>query len=210
MKKSPPEWLKIARELHSMSQVGLEHAQNGFETERYTRLRELAAEIVSKQSTLSEEVVQESFAMQPGYITPKVDVRAAVFREGKILLVKEVNDGRWSMPGGWADVGDTPTEAILREVREESGFDVRVVNLIGIYDANRVPDKEMMPFYHAYKLLFLCEIEGGEARTSHETPDVGFFGIDEIPPLSLFRTTMEHVEHAFAQNANPATGTVIE
>jgi len=205
-----PEWLKVARELHSMSQVGLEHAQNGFETERYERLRELAAEIVSKQSTLSAEEVSASFAMQPGYITPKVDVRAAVFHDGKILLVKEVNDGRWSMPGGWADVGDTPSEAILREVREESGFDARVLSVVGIYDANRVPNEEWMPFYHAYKLLFLCEITGGEARTSHETPDVGFFGIDEIPPLSLFRTTMAHIKDAFAQNGNPATGTVIE
>ena len=205
-----PEWLKIARELHSMSQVGLEHAQNGFETERYKRLRELAAEIVSKQSTLSAEEVQESFAMQPGYITPKVDVRAAVFHDGKILLVKEVNDGRWSMPGGWADVGDTPADATIRELREESGFDARVLSVIGIYDANRVPDKEMLPFYHAYKLLFLCEIIGGEARTSHETPDVGFFGIDEIPPLSLLRTTMMHVEHAFARKENPSKETVIE
>jgi ADP-ribose pyrophosphatase YjhB (NUDIX family) len=205
-----PEWLKIARELHSMSQVGLEHAQNGFETERYTRLRELAAEIISKQSILSAEEVSASFAMQPGYITPKVDVRAAVFRDGKILLVKEVNDGRWSMPGGWADVGDTPAEAILREVKEESGFDARVLSVVGIYDANRVPDKEMMPFYHAYKLIFFCQIEGGEASTSHETPDVGFFGIDEIPPLSLLRTTMAHIEDAFAQKNNPSMGTVIE
>lgn len=210
MKKSPPEWLKIARELHSMSQVGLEHAQNGYETERYERLQELAAEIVSKQSALSEEEVQESFAMQPGYITPKIDVRAAVIRDGKILLVKEVSDGRWSMPGGWADVGDTPSEAIIREVREESGFDVRVVSVVGIYDANRVPDKEMLPFYHAYKLLFLCEIEGGEARTSHETPDVGFFGINEIPQLSFFRTTMKHIKDAFVQSENPLKETVIE
>jgi ADP-ribose pyrophosphatase YjhB (NUDIX family) len=204
-----PEWLKIARELHSMSQVGLEHAQNGFETEHYERLRELAAEIVSKQSTLSAEEVQESFAMQPGYITPKVDVRAAVFRDGKILLVKEVNDGRWSMPGGWADVGDTPAEAILREVKEESGFDARVLSVVGIYDANRVPDPAMMPFYHAYKLLFLCKITGGKATTSHETPDVGFFGIDEIPPLSVYRTNQDIIEDAFAQSENPPKGTVL-
>ncbi len=148
--------------------------------------------------------------MKPGYITPKIDVRAAVFREGKILLVKEVNDGRWSMPGGWADVGDRPSEAIIREVREESGFDVRVLSVVGIYDANRVPNEEWMPFYHAYKLLFLCKIEGGEATTSHETPDVGFFGIGEIPPLSHYRTTMEHIENAFAQNEDSSKGTVIE
>ena len=205
-----PEWLKIARELHTMSQVGLEHAQNGFETERYERLRELAAEIVSKQSTLSEEEVQESFAMQPGYITPKIDVRAAVIRDGEILLVKEVNDGRWSLPGGWADVGDTPSEAIIREVHEESGFDVRVLSVVGVYDANRVPDEKWMPFYHAYKLLFLCEIEGGKIRTSHETPDVGFFAQDELPPLSIYRTNQGIIEDAFAQAEDPSKETVFE
>ena len=205
-----PEWLKIARELHSISQVGLEHAHSGYDTERYERLRQLAAEIVSKQSTLSEEEVQESFAMQPGYITPKIDVRAAAIRDGKILLVKEANDGRWSLPGGWADVGDTPSEAILREVREESGFDVRVLSVVGVYDANRVPNEEWMPFYHAYKLLFLCKIIGGEARTSHETPDVGFFSLDEIPPLSVYRTNMGIIEDAFAQAENPSQKTAFE
>ena len=185
-----------------MSQVGLEYAANGYETERYKRLRELAAEIISKQSTLSQEEVLESFAMQPGYITPKIDVRAAVIREGKILLVKEVSDGHWSMPGGWADVSDTPSQAIIREVREESGFDVKIVSLVGVYDANRVPQEEMMPFYHAYKLLFLCSITGGSARASHETPDVAFFAPDDLPPISIYRTNKEHVVDAFAQFEN--------
>lgn len=210
MKTTLPEWLKIARELHSMSQVGLEHAQNGYETERYERLRELAAEIVSKQSALNKEDVLESFAMQPGYITPKIDVRAAVIRDEKILLVKEVNDGRWSMPGGWADVGDTPSEAIIREVREESGFDIRVLSVVGIYDANRIPNEEWMPFYHAYKMLFLCNIAGGLARTSHETPDVGFFARDELPPLSVFRTNQDVIEDAFAQAKNLLQRTVFD
>ena len=205
-----PEWLKIARELHSMSQVGLEHAHSGYDTERYERLRQITVEIVSKESTLSEEDVRESFAMQPGYITPKIDVRAAIFRDGKILLVKEANDGRWSMPGGWADVGDTPSEAILREVREESGFDARVLSVVGVYDTNRVPNKEWLPFYHAYKLLFLCEIIGGEARASHETPDVSFFALDEIPPLSGYRTNLNIIEDAFAQAENPSKGTVFD
>lgn len=205
-----PEWLKIARELHSMSQVGLEYAANGYETERYERLRELAAEIITKQSTLAEEEVLESFAMQPGYITPKVDVRAAVIRDGKILLVKEISDGCWSLPGGWADVGDTPSQAIIREVREESGFEVHVRSLVGVYDANRVPNEEWMPFYHAYKLLFLCEILGGEARTSHETPDVNFFAPDDLPPLSIYRTNEGHIADAFAQAGDERKKTVVD
>ncbi len=206
----PPEWLKIARELHSISQVGLEHAYSGYDTERYERLREISAEIISIQSTLSQEEVQKSFAMQPGYITPKVDVRAAVFRDEKILLVKEANDGRWSLPGGWADVGDTPSEAITREVREESGFNVHVMRVVGIYDANRVPTEEWMPFYHAFKLLFLCEIINGEARPSHETPDVGFFSLDDLPPLSLYRTNQGIIEDAFAQAKNLSKETLFE
>ncbi len=205
-----PEWLKIARELHSMSQVGLEHAQNGYETERYERLKEIAASIIVKQSLLSEETVLESFAMQPGYITPKVDVRAAIIREGKILLVQEANDGRWSLPGGWADVGDMPSEAIIREVREESGFDARVLRVVGVYDANRIPNEEMMPFYHAYKLLFLCEILSGEARPSHETPDVRFFALDDLPPLSFYRTNRGMIADAFAKIANLSKMTVFD
>ncbi len=205
-----PEWLKIARELHSMSQVGLEHAANGYDTERYTRLREIATEIITKQSTLSEEEVSESFAMQPGYITPKIDVRAAVIREGKILLVKEFNDGHWSLPGGWADVGDTPSQAIIREVREESGFDVVIKSVVGVYDANRVPQEELLPFYHAYKLVFLCSITGGSVQTSHETPDVDFFTPDDLPPLSIYRTNEEHITDAFAQSVNVQQKTVFD
>lgn len=207
---SIPEWLKIARELHSMSQVGLEHASNGYETERYERLRELATEIITKQSTLSQEEVLDSFAMQPGYITPKIDVRAAVIRVGKILLVKELNDGCWSLPGGWADVGDTPSQAIIREVKEESGFDVRVESVVGIYDANRIPHEEWMPFYHAYKLLFLCSIAGGEARTSHETPNVDFFAPDDLPSLSVYRTNKDIIADAFAHAQNGKCGAIFD
>jgi len=205
-----PEWLKIARELHSMSQSGLTYCENEFDLERYRRLQEMSAEIITQQSTLSQEEVLESFAMQPGYITPKVDVRAAVLRDGKILLVKEISDGHWSMPGGWADVGDTPSQAIIREVREESGFDVKIESIVGVYDANRVPNEEWMPFYHAYKLLFLCSITGGSAQTSHETPDVAFFTPDDLPPLSIYRTNQGHITDAFAQAMNGQSKTVFD
>lgn len=205
-----PEWLKIARELHAIAQSGLTYCKNEFDLERYHRLQEMSAEIITQQSTLSREAVDESFAMQPGYITPKVDVRAAVIRDGKILLVKEFSDGRWSLPGGWADVGDTPSQAIIREVKEESGFDVKIENLVGVYDANRVPDPKMMPFYHAYKLVFLCSITGGEAQTSHETPAVNFFAPDNLPPLSIYRTNKGHIADAFTQSANGRQKTIFD
>jgi len=198
-----PQWLAWAREIHSLSQAGLTYSQNEYDLERYRRLQEIAAAIIAGQSALSAEAVLESFAMQPGYITPKVDVRAAVIREGKILLVQESADGCWSMPGGWADVGERPSDMVVREVREESGFEVRVEKVIGVYDANRVTNAPPA-FYHAYKLVFLCALTGGEVRTSNETLAVGFFGLDELPRLSTGRTTPAMLEEAFAHLADPA------
>lgn len=205
-----PEWLKIARELHAITQVGLEYAKDGYATDRYERLRKIAIEIIEKQSTLSAEEIEANFAMQPGYITPKVDVRAAVIRDGKILLVQEQSDQHWAMPGGWADVGDTPSQAAIREVWEESGFEVRAESVVGIYDANRVKRPESLPYYHAYKLLFLCSITAGEARGSHETLAVDFFAPDDLPPLSKYRTTPKQIADAFAQLENGICKTIFD
>ncbi len=118
----------------------------------------------------------------PGYATPKIDVRAAVIKDGKILLVQESTDNCWAMPGGWADVGDIPSEVAIRETKEESGFDVKPKKVIGVYDANRVGGR--LEFFHAFKIIFLCELIGGEARTSDETLDVKFFDFNDLPPLS--------------------------
>jgi ADP-ribose pyrophosphatase YjhB (NUDIX family) len=140
---------------------------------------------------LPQDSVLENFLVQPGYATPKVDVRGAVSQEGKILLVQEVADRRWCMPGGWADVGVRPAEMIVREVVEESGFQVRPYRVVGVYDANR--GGRPMEFYHAYKVVMLCEILGGKPRPSHETLAVGFFPFDDLPPLSLNRTNERHL-----------------
>ena len=203
MSERSPQWLAWAREIHSLSQSGLTYSQNGYDLERYRRLQEIAAEIVAGQSAVSKEAVLESFAMQPGYITPKVDVRAAVIRDGRILLVQETADNRWSMPGGWADIGELPSAMVAREVREESGFDVNVDKVIGIYDANRVTI-EALAYYHAYKLVFLCTLTGGQARPSNETLAVDFFSLEELPPLSTRRTTRAMLEEAFAHFKDPA------
>jgi ADP-ribose pyrophosphatase YjhB (NUDIX family) len=125
-----------------------------------------------------------------------MDVRGAVFRDGKLLLVREKMDGGWTMPGGWADVGDAPAAGAEREVWEESGFRVKARKVIGVYDANRMPPLEL---YHAVKLVFLCDIIGGEAQISNETTEVAFFAENEIPlPLSGERTRPRHIEHAFS------------
>ncbi|MBN2387878.1 MAG: NUDIX hydrolase [Anaerolineales bacterium] len=198
-----PQWLAWAREIHSLSQSGLTYSQNGYDLERYRRLQEIAAEIVAAHSEITREAVLESFAMQPGYITPKVDVRAAVIQDGKILLVQERADDKWSMPGGWADVGENPSSMVAREVREESGFEVNVEKVIGVYDANRVTINRLA-YYHAYKLVFLCSLKGGQACTSNETLAVAFFSLGDLPPLSTNRTTRAMLAEAFAHRDDPA------
>jgi ADP-ribose pyrophosphatase YjhB (NUDIX family) len=196
-----PHWLAWAREIQALSQTGLTYASSEYETQRYQRLTEIAAEIVQNHTGLSEEYLLEDFSAQPGYATPKVDVRGAVVRNGEILLVQERADGRWCMPGGWADVGDLPSEMVAREVWEESGFRVVPRKLVGVFDANR--SGRPLELYHAYKVVFLCEIIGGERRPSSETLDVGFFRFDDLPPLSANRTHERHLVEVLAHVQDP-------
>lgn len=196
-----PRWLAWARELQALGQIGLTYSTNEYDTERYERLSEIAAEIVQGHTGLAQEAVLEDFRVQPGYATPKVDVRGAAVRDGKILLVQEGWDGRWCMPGGWADVGDLPSAAVEREVWEESGFRVVARKVVGVYDANR--DGVPIEFYHAYKIVFWCQITGGQARPSHETPAVAFFSFDDLPPLSSPRTDERHLVEVRAHLQDP-------
>ena len=196
-----PRWLAWAREIQALSQTGLTFAHSDYETQRYQRLTEIAAEILQEHTGLAEEGLLEDFYMQPGYATPKVDVRGAVVRDGEILLVQERVDERWCMPGGWADVGDLPSAMVVREVWEESGFHVVPRTVVGVFDANR--SGRPLAFYHAYKVVFLCEITGGEARPSNETLDVGFFAFDELPPLSANRTNERHLAEVQAHLRDP-------
>lgn len=186
-----PRWLDWAREIQSLCQTGLAFAGTDYETQRYQRLNEIAAEIISEHTGLPVPELVENFSAQPGYATAKIDVRGAVVRDGRILLVQERRDQRWCMPGGWADVGDMPSEMVAREVWEESGFEVVPRRLIGVYDANR--HGRPLELYHAYKVVFMCEITGGEPRTSDETMGVDFFSFDSLPPLSEHRTSERHL-----------------
>lgn len=201
-KNSLPKWFEWAREIQSLAQTGLTFSQNHFEKDRNTRLMELAAEIISTHSKLGYSSTLESMLEQPGYATPKIDVRAAVLRDNKILLVQEAEDQKWCMPGGWADVGDEPAESVIREVKEESGYDVVVKKVIGVFDANR--DGRPMNLYHAFKIVFLCEITGGKAKVSPETLAVEFFELNALPPLSQNRTHARHIEEVSRHIADPA------
>lgn len=207
MSAKTPKWIEWAREIFSMSQAGLTYSQNEFDIERYKRLQEISAEMIESQSKWSKEAVLESFSMQAGYATPKIDVRGAVIHENKILLIQERMDERWAMPGGWADLGNTPASVAEREVWEESGYRVKAEKVIAVLDANRI---EPFEFYHAFKIIFLCKLVGGEPRISHETLAVNFFDLNNLPPLSLFRTNEDMLREVFAHVQDPARPTTFD
>jgi ADP-ribose pyrophosphatase YjhB (NUDIX family) len=191
MPQFAPNWLHVARELQSLAQTGLAFTTGEYDMQRYSRLMEIAAEISAVHSGLPQEQLLDSFLRQPGYATPKIDVRGAVVRDEKILLVQEKADGRWCMPGGWADVGESPSATVVREVLEESGLTVVPRKIVGLYDANR--SGSPLEFYHAYKVVFLCEISSGSPRPSDETLAVDFFSFGGLPPLSSPRTDVRHL-----------------
>ena len=195
-----PRWLEWAREIQGLCQTGLAFATTNYETERYTRLNQIAAEIVASHTGLPAGELAQNFSAQPGYATAKIDVRGAVIRDGRILLVQERRDRRWCMPGGWADVGDLPSAMVAREVWEESGFEVAPRKVIGVFDANR--GGRPLEFFHAYKIIWLCDITGGAARPSDETMDVRFFSFDDLPELSWQRTNEKHLAEVRAHLAD--------
>lgn len=200
MNPETPKWKEWAQEIFSLSQAGLAYSKNEFDIERYKRLQEITAEMIASQSQLEKEAILESFSMQAGYITPKVDVRGAVVKDGKILLIQERADDRWAMPGGWADLGNSPASVAEREVWEESGYRVKAEKVVAVLDANRI---EPFEFYHAYKIIFLCTLLDGEPRISHETLAVDFFDPGHLPLLSLYRTNEDMIKEVFAHLQNP-------
>jgi ADP-ribose pyrophosphatase YjhB (NUDIX family) len=207
MNDQSPKWLAWAREIYSLSQVGLTYTKNEFDIERYKRLQEIAAEIIASQSEIAKEIVFESFSMQAGYVTPKIDVRGAVVHNNKILLIQERMDGKWAMPGGWADLGNAPASVAEREVWEESGFRVKAEKVVAVVDANRI---QPMEFYHAYKIIFLCRLLDGQPRTSHETLAVDFFDLNSLPPLSSYRTNENMLREVFTHVWNPDRSTLFD
>lgn len=200
-----PKWLEWSQKLQSIAQSGLNYTKNEFEIERYNLIREIASEIISLQTGEDKSEINKFFASEAGHSTPKVDVRGVVFKENKILLVKEKVDGKWTVPGGWADVGSTPSENVEREVFEESGYLVKTKKVLAVYDRNK---QGHTPFiYHLYKIFFLCELTGGEAKASNETLDVRFFGEDELPELSTGRITEKQISRFFEHLRDPNLST---
>jgi ADP-ribose pyrophosphatase YjhB (NUDIX family) len=203
-----PQWLEWAREIQALAQTGSHYAENIYQLQRYQRLMEIAAEIVDNYSESNSSEIRLAFNTPEGYATPKVDVRGAVFIHNQLLLVREKADGDWTLPGGWADVGESPAQAAEREVWEETGFRVEAKKVIGIYDANRLGKLE---FFHAYKIVFLCELISGNPTPSNETTEVAFFSKDEIPGnLSGERTKPRHLQDVFTNLDDPNHPTLFD
>jgi ADP-ribose pyrophosphatase YjhB (NUDIX family) len=197
-----PQWLLWARRLQALAQTGLTYAQDQYDLERYEAVRRIAAEMMAVASETALSRVLDLFSGEFGYATPKIDTRGVVFRDGALLLVKEASDGGWTLPGGWADVNDTPSQAVVREIFEESGFQTRAIKLLAVYDRSQHPHVPPYP-YHIYKMFFLCEIIGGTATNSIETEAVAFFGEHEIPQLSISRVTPGQIKRLFDHYRHP-------
>lgn len=199
-------WLEWCSRLQAIAQTGLTFARDPYDVERYTALQDIAAEMLATGTAADVGKIRDFLATDSGYATPKVDVRGAVFRDDKILLVRERSDGKWTLPGGWADVNESPAENVVREVREESGFTTRVGKLLAVFDRSKHPHEPAFPF-HVYKLFLRCEIIGGTATASAETDGVDFFAEAELPELSTTRITQAQIHRLFEHLRDPALPT---
>ena len=191
MKDQIIEW---AKELQSLAQAGLFYGRDPFDQERYGRIREISAEMLADRTGIPVKTVQGLFCNDTGYQTPKVDTRAAVFQDGKILLVQE-RDGLWSMPGGWCEYNLSPAENTVKEAREEAGVHVAVKRLISVQDR----DKHNQPpyAYGVVKIFYLCELLGGGFTPNLETTKSGYFSLEELPPLAEAKCNEEQVHMCF-------------
>ena len=195
--------MSIAREMRAIAQTGLAFTTDSFDRARYLRLQELAALLMAQGSEAEFDTLITLLRQEKGYATPKVDVRGAIIKDGLILMVREISDGFWTLPGGWADVNQSPRECVEREIFEESGFKARAFKLAAVYDyqkSNRPGHIDSI-----YKLLFLCEITGGTATVSDETSEVAFFAPDALPPLSMGRATQAQILRMFHHAEHPMT-----
>lgn len=202
--KKTPEWMRWAKELQALSQTGLHFTEISYDRDRYQRVAQIAAEILAAHTSLAFEEVLSLNRREFGYATPKVDVRGVVFREDRILLVQEAMDaGRWTVPGGWADVNETPSEAAEREVFEESGLRTRAIKLLSVYDRERQGHEPPFP-YHVYKVAFHCEWLSGSLRSDgSEITGADFFAEADLPELSVSRVTRAQIHRFFQHLREP-------
>lgn len=185
--------LNLVKRMQALSDTGLVYAENGYDRERYEELKEISLKLLATMADRPLPVLQNFHMPVKDYPTPKVDVRGFVLNDAKeILMVKESEDDKWTIPGGWADVGYSPSEVVVKEIEEETGYKTNVVRLLAIYDKKCHPHPPQ-PFY-IYKLNFLCTICGGALKPSFDIKDVGFFPMDKLPELSKDRILKSQLE----------------
>nr|WP_240463913.1 NUDIX hydrolase [Paenibacillus apiarius] len=189
------KWLQWAKRLQALAQTGLTYTKDVYDRERYEELRGMSVDMMANYSEVNKEQIELAFAAEDGYATPKVDIRGVVFKDDRILLVREKADGAWSLPGGWADIGFSPAEIAVKEIQEESGYETEAVRLLAIMD-KRLHHHPPEP-YHVYKLFIQCRVVGGEALSGVETSAVRFFREDELPELSVERNTARQIRTMF-------------
>ncbi len=195
-----------AQRLQAIAQSGLAYTKNPFDQARYIEMEHIAAEIMAEATKTPVTEVAAVFEAQSGYATPKIDVRGAVFKDDKILLVKELLDGGlWTLPGGWADINEPLSEAVEREVREEAGMIVKANKLAAVYDRN-LHGHPPYPF-HAYKMFVICDLIAEATPDPIETSDPTFFSIKNLPELSVNRVTEEEIKRMFVHHKDPVLPT---
>lgn len=203
-----PKWLEWAKQIQALAQTGLAYTKDVYDAERYELLREISVDILDSYTTVDREIIELSFANERGYVTPKVDIRGVVFKDNKVLLVREKHDGGWALPGGWGDIGLSPSEVAVKEIKEEAGYEVRPVRLLAVLD-KKFHQHPPEP-YHVYKIFIQCEIVGGEAAAGLETNGVAFYEENHLPQLSLQRNTEEQIKTMFGFLRNPDQPTIVD
>ena len=198
-KEEEQKWLDWAIELQSLAQAGLAYVKDKFDIERFERIREISAEMVAHKTEISVEKVKDLFCNESGYQTPKIDVRGVIFEDDKILLIQESN-GKWALPGGWADVYLSVKENVLKEVKEEAGIEASAEMIIALLDVTK-NQKKKIP-YGITKVFVLCKYVSGKFEKNIETVGSRYFGIDELPELETKKITAEQIKMCFEANRN--------
>jgi len=192
-----PKWLTWAKELQALAQQGIEYSHDKYDVERFERIRSLSVEIMASYTDMDEMTIRDLFCSEKGYQTPKIDVRGIIIENDQILLVKETIDGKWALPGGWAEYSLSVKENVTKEVKEEAGLNVVAKHLIAVQD-RRFHNTDHCP-YGIYKMFVHCELIDGSFVPNIETEDSGYFSLDQLPPLSTNRNTFEQI--AMCMNA---------
>jgi ADP-ribose pyrophosphatase YjhB (NUDIX family) len=202
------KWLRWASQLQSIAQAGLTFSADQYDLDRYEKIRDIAVEILHEHTDIEHKKIRELFASETGYQTPKVDIRASVFKNDKILMVKEKVDGVWSLPGGWADVNTSVSESAVRECFEEAGAIVIPKRIIAIHHANK--HNNPLFLYTIYKIFVECELVEDSFRENSETLEAGFFDAGNLPELSTDRNTAGQIRMCFEAKKHEVFETIFD